>query len=57
MRSWWYVKNRGGYVVLEYAWGASDAKRRAASRPGFDGDLEAWPKACVPFAAAEENRK
>lgn len=51
VKQWYYVRNREGYIVLEHAFGQSDAKRRAASRPGFAEDTVAWPKACVPSGA------
>ena len=51
VKQWYYVKNREGYIVLENAFGPSDAKQRAASRPGFAEDTIAWPKACVPVGA------
>ena len=61
MKQWFYVKNAEGYVVLESAYSASEAKQRAAVRPGFGSDTIAWPKASMPMGvdnmAAERPRR
>lgn len=48
MKQWYYVKNPEGYIVLESAYSAQEAKQRAAGRPGFAEGTIAWPKACMP---------
>lgn len=49
MKQWFYVKNPEGYIVLENAYSAQEAKQRASSRPGFSEGTVAWPKACMPM--------
>lgn len=50
MKQWYYVKNQEGYIALEHASSGSEAKTKAAGRPGFDPDTtKAWPKACMPM--------
>ena len=35
MKAWYRVRSPEGYVALELAEGAYDARRRAAKRPGY----------------------